>query len=215
MMDRFNRNVTQAFLTSMSEPANIAEPLVDKVEGFMRVGLQTSIPPSELRPIAIEWAAGEHAGRRNNTALVAKALCAFSWSWEAFDLMVKVLLGANLWPMPWHHYEKKIKAGAALEDVKAKIFIQSARTAAASVKRSKDSSFRAILSLGGWHLYTDSEVGASLLNHLVSRVDPNNPDTWPPLYPGDLSGIRDGLEGVYSRYGQYRPFNPNLPHWAR
>lgn len=221
-----NRNIRRSFLDAASEPgkpptstasgqAKAFDAVADRVEGFMRVGSQTTIPRNDLHRIALDWASGESSGRKSHTTVIAKALCAFPWSWEAFDFMVQVLLDEDLWPMPWHHYERKIKAGEPLDDVKAKIFIQSARTAAGSIKRSKDRSFRAILSLGGWHLYTDSEVGAYFVHQLADRVDPKNPDTWPPLYPGDLSGIRDGLDGVYSRQGRYREPNPNLPYWAR
>ena len=214
MANNFLKNVTQSFQALPVGVGPILEPLADDVLGFTLIGAQTTIPNQELRAIATKWAAGQYEKRRNNTSLIAKSLCQFPWSWDAFDRMIQVLRQDDLWPMPWHLYEQKIKLGLHLDEVRAKILIQSARTASASIRLSKNKSFLTMLSLDGWHLYTDSEVGAHYVSKFVADVRSSDPKTWPPLYPGDLSTIKTGSEGVYSRLGKFFGLVGSRPFWA-
>lgn len=214
MVDRFTRNISQSFLQNVQQPVRVLEPLADMVEGFTLVGAQTTIGQADLQPLAIQWASGVYEGRKNITGQIAKALCRIDWSWDAFDSMVQRLLNDDLWPMPWHHYKKKIKAGEGLDDVRAKIFIQTARTASGSIKLSKNKSYNTMLRLDGWHLYTDSEVGAHYVRMFADQVHPRDWRTWPPLYPGDLSTIKHGLDGVHSRFGKFLGLSGERPFWA-
>lgn len=223
MSDRFIRNVTGSFLGQLGcagqagaagWSAEVPEVDADMVEAFLKVGAQTSIPTQELQDIAVQWATIERGKKGNNTTRIAKALCHLDWSWIAFDEMVQILLRDDLWPLPWHHYEKRIKAGEPLDDVRAKIFIQTARTAAASMRLRRSRRFQIMVSLEGWHLYTDSEVGAHYVRLFGAGVDPKDSDTWPPLYPGDVSVIKSGLEGVHSRFGRFFGLGNDRPFWA-
>lgn len=176
-----------------------------KIDGFMQVAAATTIPSIRQMAIAGRWALGIAERRRNNTSAIAAELNSFEWSWPAFDAMVGDLLAIDVWPTPWHHYEKKVKAGADLKDVRSKVLIQSARTASISAKRSQEASFMADIASQGWHLYTDSDVGAWLLKQRMAEtvVKPWNWRSWPPLYPGDQSRLERGAGGIHSRNSQF------------
>lgn len=173
------------------------------VQGFLRVVRQTTLPTVQQISLSAQWADSVVGPNKKTTAAFAKVLSAQNWQWPEFDRMAALLLRDDRWPMPWHHYEKKIKAGADLRDARSKILIQSARTAAHSVRTGRRSGFTAELILRGWHLYTDSEVGAHYVRMHAGTVSPASWRTWPPLYPGDLSRIETGSSGVYSRFGPF------------
>lgn len=174
------------------------------IDGFMQVADATTIPSMKKIAIASSWALGVAERRRANTSAIAAELNSFEWSWPAFDAMLADLQAADVWPTPWHHYEKKVKAGADLRDVRSKVLIQSARTAATSAKRSRKAGFVADIVSHGWHLYTDSDIGAWLLKqrNAEALVNPWDWSTWPPLYPGDQSRMEPGEGGIYSRNGR-------------
>lgn len=212
MTDRFVQNVCARISSDRAggwtpDPnwASTERPEVDQdmLDAFLLIGAQTTLADAQIRPIAVQWATVDTERKRTNTARIARELCKVEWSWPAFDQMVSLLLRDDLWPMPWHHYEKAIKAGASLEDAKAKIFIQTARTASVSIRLQKRGNFPIMSRLEGWHLYTDSEIGAHYANLFFDSVDPTKPTTWPPLYPGDLSALKTGSDGVYSRLGKF------------
>lgn len=132
---------------------------------------------------------------------VKKTLKQATWRWPRFDSFLKQLVLDDLWPMPWHHYRERARAGSDMTAARAQIFLTTVRSTADSIQRSRDQTFMVMLRLEGWHLYTDSEVGAHYVQAQASGVDPRDWKTWPPLYPGDLSRIDRGTGGVFSRFG--------------
>lgn len=173
------------------------------IQGFLRVARKTTMSTVQQISLSAQWADSVVGPNKKTTATFAKVLSAQDWEWPEFDRMAAVLLRDDRWPMPWHHYEKKIKTGADLRDARSKILIQSARTAAKSFRSSRRPEFIAELILRGWHLYTDSEVGAHYVQMHAETVRPASWQTWPPLYPGDLSRIESGSSGVHSRFGPF------------
>lgn len=190
-------------------------PLDVNAEAFINLGKETSILPADLSRIAHDWAGRVRDRVRNNTTVTAKDLCALQWSWPAFDAMVEDLLAEDLWPTPWHHYENKIKGGTDLAVVKAKIFVQTVGTVAASLTKSRDFEFKLEAREQGCHLYTDSEIGAHFIQkRLGSHPSVADLKTWPPIYPGDQSHLKIGLSGLHSRKGKFFGIGVERPFWA-
>ncbi|PZO64571.1 MAG: hypothetical protein DI498_10810 [Paracoccus denitrificans] len=152
--------------------------------------------------------------QRSSTSATCRELNAFDWSWPSFDVVAQGFKSDDLWPMPWHHYKQKILEGADLRDVRSKILIASARTATTSAKNGEDKQFLSMLKLEGWHIYTDSEVGAHFASQAIEFVDPTDWTTWPPFYPGDQSVLKIGVDGVHSRFGKFYGLGPQRPFWA-
>ena len=183
-------------------------------EAFIAVGRQTSMPTFALINCAETWADSIRSKSKNSTKIVTAKLNETNWSWSRFNAMQDELLADDLWPTPWHHYEAKVKAREGLREVQAKIFIQTARTLARTLERSRDTSFAWHLRLEGWHIYTDSDVGAHYVNKRAKTVKLDDWRTWPPLYPGDLSRIEIGQSGVYTMNGKFFGLNADRPFWA-
>lgn len=222
MSDRFTKSVLASFAPdlnpALAQAAVTAVPAVEPpkhlVAGFILIAAATTMDSIVRSTIARRWATREADGQKSSTSATCKELNAIEWSWPSFDIMVERLKLDDLWPMPWHRYKGKIQNGDDLRDVKSKILVTSARTAAVSAKRSLDNQFMTMLRLEGWHIYTDSEVGAHYAHLHLDAVDPSDWVTWPPLYPGDLSRIDRGEPGVYSRFGRFLGLGLERPAWA-
>lgn len=190
-------------------------PSDENAQAFVHVAAATTIPRLSVYTIAENWAARVRAKHKSSANITAKDLSALDWTWPDFDTMVEELLRENLWPTPWHHYEAKVKAGKDLREIRAKIFVQTARTAAASLRKSSDRRFMSQVDVEGWHVYVDSDVGAHFVdNGRTLSVRVNDWKTWPPLYPGDQSRLACGMSGVHTRHGKFFGLGVERPFWA-
>ena len=211
MTDRFIKSALASFNPGLDPKAARAaitdpppvEPPLHLVRGFIRVASATSLDHETRVQIAKRWALRVAEKRRSSTSTTCSELNALNWSWPSFDAMIEGLKTDDLWPTPWHHYKEKILRGEDLRDVRAKILIASARTAATSAKNAYDKQFMTMITLEGWHIYADSEIGAHYASQVANFVDLSDWLTWPPFYPGDQSELRRGDQGVHSRFGRF------------
>lgn len=190
-------------------------PSDESAQSFVHVASRTTIPKLTVYTIAENWAARARAKHKSNASLTAKELSAVEWSWPDFDAVVQELLRDDLWPTPWHNYEAKLKAGKDLNAVRAKIFVQTVRAAATSLRKSRDHIFISQADHDGWHIYTDSDVSAHFLDKgRTQSVRLRDWKTWPPLYPGDQSRLAIGMSGLYTRNGKFFGLGVERPFWA-
>lgn len=222
MADRFTRSVIASFnpgldpkaaKAAVTEPPPVEPPLY-LVRGFIRAASATSLAPDTRLEIARRWASRVAGKQKSSTSATCRELNALDWSWPSFDIVADGFKSDDLWPTPWHHYKEKILNGDDIRDVRAKILIASARTAATSVRNGEDKQFMTMLRLEGWHIYTDSEVGAHFASQVIGHVDPSDWSTWPPFYPGDQSVLKRGGDGVHSRFGRFYGLGVKPPFWA-
>lgn len=189
-------------------------PSDENSEAFILVGRQTTIPSDALFLLAETSARRIREQPGKSTSATARDLCQIDWEWPEFNTMLKMLYEDDLWPSPWHRYEKKVKAGADLRDCRAKIFIATVRTAATSIRAQRKPYFISELREAGWHLYTDSEVSAHYLDRFGHGGAGGSDISWPPLYPGDQSRIAKGMAGIYTRAGKFFGLGKDKPFWA-
>lgn len=183
------------------------------IEAFLHCTGRTSIPQASAMGLCLTWVYGELTKERSHASAVEAALGSLKWDWQDFEVFAATLERDNLWPTPWHHYEKTIKDHRrSRAAIKAKILMKSIRTAAVSRSNFHEPSFLSEVVVGGWHIYTDSTVGAHYAAKFAAQVRPNDPATWPPLYPGDVSRLEaTGRGEVYSKDGLHTGLAEHRP----